>query len=264
MSEYIYYIVTSPQTIKLGGSSSINRRQKAHFTSSPFLITHSYKVNDARKAEKELHRLASKYRLKLGDKFNNMVITNETQLDEHYKMTEECAKKLCESIQKKFYEGKQLDPDRTYCVGCRHVVNISTVAKNDGLRCKRCFEKISKQNFMMETIIKDRSKLPYVKDELNEMYHYSKHGDSYDYIDDFIDDDDDIIDDNDINDVEMTDNIYEVEKILDHKFENGKVQYYLKWIEFEEPSWEPEENLNCPELLEEYKNNLIRKTASGC
>lgn len=145
MSEYIYYTVTSPYTIKFGGSSNINNRQKAHYTSSPFLIMHPYKVNDAYKAEQELNRIASPYKLKYGDKVGNITINNDVQFEEHYQLTEQEGKNICESVQKKFHENKPLDEGRTYCVGCRHVVNISTIAKNDGFRCKRCFEKISKQ-----------------------------------------------------------------------------------------------------------------------
>lgn len=45
-----------------------------------------------------------------------------------------------------------------------------------------------------------------------------------------------------------------VEDILDHRFLNGKMQYYLKWKGFDdsENSWENEEDLHCDELLERY------------
>ena len=36
---------------------------------------------------------------------------------------------------------------------------------------------------------------------------------------------------------------YEVEQVLDLKLHHGKLQYLVKWIGYNEPSWEPEENL---------------------
>lgn len=36
---------------------------------------------------------------------------------------------------------------------------------------------------------------------------------------------------------------YQVEKIVDHKFLKGAVQYKVKWMGYDDQSWEPEENL---------------------
>ncbi|XP_057293747.1 chromobox protein homolog 1-like [Hydractinia symbiolongicarpus] len=56
---------------------------------------------------------------------------------------------------------------------------------------------------------------------------------------------------------------YVVEKILKHRVtKKGKTEYYLKWKGFpsEENTWEPAENLNCPELIEQYhKDKVIEK-----
>lgn len=63
---------------------------------------------------------------------------------------------------------------------------------------------------------------------------------------------------------EIEEGEYIVEKILNHRINNGKRQYLLKWKNYDESenTWENEENLNCKELLEEYFKNHKDEIAS--
>lgn len=57
---------------------------------------------------------------------------------------------------------------------------------------------------------------------------------------------------------------YIVEKIIDSREnEKGHKEYLLKWIGYEEKdnTWEPEENLDCPGLIDAFEKEKSKKEA---
>ena len=49
---------------------------------------------------------------------------------------------------------------------------------------------------------------------------------------------------------------YEVEKVLEKRFRKGRVEYFVKWKNYDETTWEPCKNLtNVQDLIEKFEKS---------
>lgn len=62
---------------------------------------------------------------------------------------------------------------------------------------------------------------------------------------------------------EEEEEVYQVEKVVDKRMHKGRVEYLLKWKGYgdNEMTWEPQDNLECPDLIEAYEKKIREKEA---
>ncbi|XP_074597364.1 chromobox protein homolog 5-like [Brevipalpus obovatus] len=60
----------------------------------------------------------------------------------------------------------------------------------------------------------------------------------------------------------LGENEWVVEEVVDKRIVDGKIEYLLKWKDYDHSAntWEPEENLSCTELIKEFERKASEKS----
>ena len=68
-----------------------------------------------------------------------------------------------------------------------------------------------------------------------------------------------------VDEGQQEEEVFSVEKIVSKRVAGGKTQYLLKWkgYDSDENTWEPEENLDCQDLLEEFNKKAKGRDAAA-
>lgn len=71
--------------------------------------------------------------------------------------------------------------------------------------------------------------------------------------------------DSKVSDSESSEEEYVVEKIVDRRERKGKIEYLLKWKGYDSSAntWEPKENLECPELIKAFEDTRTAAKKEG-
>ncbi|CAF4651891.1 unnamed protein product [Rotaria socialis] len=56
--------------------------------------------------------------------------------------------------------------------------------------------------------------------------------------------------------------VFIVQRIIDHRFRNGRKEFLIAWKGYpdEQNTWEPQQNLDCPDLITEYEAHLLQQS----
>ena len=65
-------------------------------------------------------------------------------------------------------------------------------------------------------------------------------------------------------DFEPEEETYTVDKILKKRIVEGRTEYLLKWMNYPDSAstWEPQENLDCPELIADFEKKTKEQSAA--